>query len=265
MVKAVLRLQQNGGATALGYASLSIPLGTASTTQSSLGGSISLPDLAFGSPSPSTVTVSGLSGRVQNMTLLLSSLTHSYPDDLGLLLQGPDNLEMQVFNGGPGGIHTGVNLTLDGNAALYTPYSGSIPSGSVCKPFDQYQEDRFMTMTPPNARLEETALTLGEFNGVPANGSWKLFSQDFDFSTGSPTGSIGSWRLTFTTMDCTDNVFFAQSATTVAENAGTTQIVVRRTGGREGSRHRPLCHRQRNRDGRQRLHGLQRRPDVSRG
>ncbi len=224
-VKAILLLQD--GATPLGYASVVIPLGKSTTTQSTVGGSIVVRDNTTGTPSPSTVTVSGITGRVQNMTVLVGAFTHAFPDDVGLLLQGPDALQMRIFAGGASTPISNASYTFDGNAAIYMPLGGTVPTGSY-KPFDKYPSSRPMTLDPN----DEPAYTLGEFNGVPANGTWRLFAEDFDAGS---SGSIGNWRLTFTTVDCTDNVFFAQAASSVAENASSVPVTVIRTGGREGT------------------------------
>lgn len=230
MVKAVLRLQD--GANFLGYATCVISLGKSTVTQSTSGGTITVNDNSTATPSPSSLTVSGLIGRVQNLTVLVSGFKHSYPDDVGLLLQGPSTLQMQIFSGGATASSVpGVNYTFDANAAIYMPFvfaSGvAVPAGTY-KPFDQYGSDRPMSQDPG----DEPAFTLGEFNGVPANGVWKLFAQDFAVGD---SGGIGGWQLTFTTVSCTDNIYITTAAATVAESTATAQAIVRRTGGAEGS------------------------------
>ncbi len=224
-VKAILLLQD--GATPLGYASVVVPLGHSTSTFSTVGGSIVIRDNNTGNPSPSTVTASGLTGRVHNLAAVVSTFTHGYPDDVGLLLQGPDELQIQIFGGGTSAATSNAIYTFDGNAAIHMPTTGTAPTGTY-KPFDKYPSSRTMTQDPN----DEPAYTLGEFNGVPANGVWKLYTEDF---AAGDSGSIFAWRLTFTTVDCTDNVFFAQAASGVAENAGSVPVVVTRTGGREGT------------------------------
>lgn len=189
-------------------------------------------DNAIASPYPSTLSVSGLAGRVQNLTVLVTGFKHTFPDDVGLLLQGPGALQMQIFGGGATASSVpGVDYTFDGNAPTYMPFitanGVSVPAGS-CKPFDQYGSSRTMTQNPG----DEPAFTLGEFNGVPANGTWKLFAQDF---AAGDSGGIGGWRLTFTTVTCTDNIYTASSTSSVLESGGNAQIMIRRTGGKEGA------------------------------
>jgi hypothetical protein len=85
---------------------------------------------------------------------------------------------------------------------------------------------------PPAAPDGELAFTMGEFNGVPPNGAWGLYL--YDWNTGD-SGRLGNWRLTFTTMDCTDNVLCEPNALGTDERAGAVTVTVARTAGREGS------------------------------
>src|SRR4051794_26984104 len=58
----------------------------ASFTNSS---SISIPLLGAGSPYPSTLSVSGMLGSITKVTVNLSQLSHTYPDDIDVLLVAP--------------------------------------------------------------------------------------------------------------------------------------------------------------------------------
>lgn len=225
MVRALLKLQD--GATTLGYASLVIPLGKSTLLQSSTGGSITIRDNNTGSPSPSSITVSGLSGRVQNLAVAINSFTHAFPDDVGLLLDGPDSLQIQLINGSTNQAISAKNMVFDDRADVLFPYFGVVPAGTY-RSYDYYGSNRVMTLDPGH----EPAYTLGEFNGLPVNGAWRLYAEDF---AAVDAGSIGSWRLTFTLVDSTDNALFATATQTVSENAGTLLVIVRRTGGKEGA------------------------------
>src|ERR1041385_168626 len=61
------------------------------TAPSSLGtfsnpGTITIPLMGNGSPYPSTINVSGLSGTITKVTATLNQLSHTYPDDVDILL-----------------------------------------------------------------------------------------------------------------------------------------------------------------------------------
>lgn len=220
----ILKLQD--GATDLGFATLTVPLGTTTSTTFS-GGRITLADNSPGVPSPSNVTVSGLVGRVQRLTVNANSFSHTYANDVGLQLRSPQPLRTRLMNGGP---PSSVNATIifDDNALIPFPVSGTVPASSY-RIIDYYEGGRTFTNDSTPA---EMAYTLGEFLGVPANGVWKLFGQDF---AGGDSGAVGSWRLNFTTVTCTDNVMLTQSSTTGSEAVGNLAVSVTRTGGLEGS------------------------------
>lgn len=232
VVSALLKLQD--GATDLGYAAVSIPLGTSATNAFS-GGAISIPTSGTGSPYPSTRSVTGLSGRVQNLTALVSGFTHAYPDDAGLLLAGPDDLKIRLFCGGTDTALSSRNLTFDDAGAVLFPFDGPVPS-STYRPWDWYGP--YDATENPGGRdftsepNFETAYSMGEFRGVPANGNWRLYAQDFSAGDG---GSLTGWTLTFTTVDCLDNTFLAAANTNTPEGAGSVLVSVTRTGGREGT------------------------------
>lgn len=231
-VPAILKLSD--GANNLGFVNLNIPLGT-SALNIFTGGSITIRDNNTGSPSPSILPVAGLVGRVQDMTAQINGLTHGYIDDVGALLYSPDNLKIRLFCGGADGDVMSANLIFDDAAALIFPGSGTSLSAGTYRPWDYYGDETdspggrgFIGDTDP----KELAFTMGEFRGVPANGTWKLFMQDF---SAGDTGSLTSWRLSFTTVTSTDNVFFTSTSVSEIEEAGTINVSVTRTGGREGA------------------------------
>ncbi len=233
-VPVILRLSD--GATDLGFANLNISLGTSASTTFT-GGAVTIRDDNTGSPSPSNLSVSGLVGRVQDMKARINGLTHGFVDDVGALLHSPDDLKIRLFCGGTDGSASTASLTFDDAASIIFPSSGaSLPTGTY-RPWDYYGS--FDAVDNPSGRtftgdtdLKELALTMGEFRGVPANGTWKLFMQDF--SPGD-AGSLSSWQLSFTTVTSTDNVFLTSASTDGGEGSGTINVSVTRTGGREGS------------------------------
>lgn len=233
-VPLVLRLSD--GATDLGFVSLVIPLGT-STFNNFAGAAVTIRDNSTGLPSPSNLNVSGLIGRVQDMTAQINGLTHGYIDDVGALLHSPDSLKIRLFCGGSDGSASSANITFNDAAPLIFPSAGtSLPTGTY-RPWDYYgpfdaTENPGGRSFAGNSDVKELAFTMGEFRGMPANGTWKLFMQDF--SPGD-AGSLTSWQLSFTTVTSTDNVFLTSASTRGAEEAGTINVSVTRTGGQEGS------------------------------
>ncbi|MGL4400766.1 MAG: S8 family serine peptidase [Luteolibacter sp.] len=218
----VLKLQD--GPNDRGFANLLIPLGTTNTSSFN-GGAITIIDNNTGSPSPSNLSVSGLVGRVQNLTAQLNGFSHSFVDDVGVLLHGPDALKLRLFCGGSDSDVSSLNLTFDDEATIPFPSAGSIGTGSY-QPSDNYGPDRDF-IGDSNV---EPAASLGEYRGLSAIGNWRLYVQDF---TAGDAGSISSWRLNFTTVTCTDNVFFTAATTSSGEETNSLPVSVTRTGGRE--------------------------------
>jgi subtilisin-like proprotein convertase family protein len=222
----VLKLQD--GATDLGYTSVNVPLGTSATASFNTAIGITIRDNNTASPSPSPVAVSGLVGRVQTVTVGMNYLSHTYLNDVGAMLHGPDALEMRLFNGGIFKPVNFLDLTFTDNADVPFPYLGNTMTSGSYKPWFVYGSSRVFTGDVST----EKAYSLGEFSGLQANGTWNLFVQDF---SAGDSGSIAGWSLNFSTVTCTDNVMLTQSATSGAEGAGSIAVSVTRTGGKEGS------------------------------
>jgi subtilisin-like proprotein convertase family protein len=151
-------------------------------------GLITIPD-GPASPYPSTIIVSNLAGAVTKVTATLSNLSHTYPDDLDILLVGPTGTNVMLMSDA-GGLTdlVGVNLTFDDQATNLLSDSGVITSGT-------YQPTNFATgdVLPSPAPLSPFGPNLAGFKGQNPNGTWQLFVYD-DF--GSDTGSLNNgWSL----------------------------------------------------------------------
>jgi subtilisin-like proprotein convertase family protein len=101
------------------------------------GGSLTINDNAPGAPYPATIAVAGLSGIVSKVTASLRGLTHTFPDDIDLLVVGPTGLASMVLSdtGGTGPGVAGVSLVLDDNAPL-TLDPGTNPASGTYQPGD---------------------------------------------------------------------------------------------------------------------------------
>ncbi len=230
---AILRLRD--GATDLGLASVNIPLGTLTSSSSTSPSTIAINDNSPANPSPSSISVSGLGGRLQRLTVDFNTVTHSAIDDVGALLLGPDALMVRLFCGGHKGPVNSLNFTFDDSAETYftalgVPVSGSYRCWDYYGPYNPATgKGRDFAAEPLSA---EQGYTLGEFLGLRPNGDWKLYIEDF---APLDSGSIGSWKLNFTTANCVDNILLTQDSTEVHEDAGTIAVSVTRTGGLEGT------------------------------
>lgn len=157
--------------------------------------SISIPDSGAATPYPSNISVSGLTGTVTDVNVTLFGLTHTFPDDIDILLVGPTGVKIRLMSDA-GGVNdvSGVNLTFDDAALSSLPDSAQIVSGTF-KPTNHPNavgpaEDSFPAPAPglPYGTL------LSDFNGINPNGTWSLFV--FDDAAGDEGTIAGGWRLT---------------------------------------------------------------------
>jgi len=159
-------------------------------------------------PYPSQVTVAGIVDPVFDVTVRLNGLSHSFPDDVDLLLVAPngDKIVLMSDVGGSVGI-TGVTLTLVDDAATPMPDGGTLATGSY-RPSDVGAGDAFVAPAPPGPHGEPApagSATLGSVvGGDNVNGVWSLYVVDDETID---VGSIsGGWTLgirTLTTPVCT--------------------------------------------------------------
>jgi subtilisin-like proprotein convertase family protein len=187
-------------------------------------------------PYPASLNVAGLTGTIAKLTVTLNGLNHTFPDDLDILLVGPQGQSLIVLSDVGGGTSASVSLTLDDSAAASLPDSGGLPSGTF-RPANVGIGDSFPlpAPTPPyNSTAPEGAATLSSvFNGTNPNGTWSLYVIDDEFED---SGSISSgWSLAVTTTPCAlPTVQFDASIYTPAEGIGSKTVMVTRTGDTSG-------------------------------
>lgn len=192
-VVATLALQD--GATSLGTSSYSFTMGQLVTATASFNNptSFTIPASAgVSSLYPSPIAVSGLTDPVLKVTVTLNGLSHTYPDDVDVLLVGPTGASLIVLSdaGGSTDVVT-ADVTFDDSAAGPVPDGGPLVAGTY-QPTNIGTGDTFAAPAPaPSA-----ATTLATFNGLDPNGTWNLYVvDDANIDGGSMTG----WGLTFTT------------------------------------------------------------------
>ncbi|HZO87130.1 MAG TPA: PEP-CTERM sorting domain-containing protein [Chthonomonadaceae bacterium] len=176
----------------------SLPAAQASTHTFSNSSSITIPGVGtFGpaNPYPSEITVSGLTGTITKLTATLNGLTHTFPDDLDMLLVGPGGQNVLIMSdAGDSDDIRDVNLTFDDDAASSLPDSTQISSGTY-KPTNYGSGDAFDLPAPQ----DPYGSTMSVFNGQDPNGVYKLFIMD---DAQADAGSLsGGWSLTLTTND----------------------------------------------------------------
>ena len=160
-------------------------------------------DTTFTNPTPITVVdagettsainVSGLSGNVTNLTVTLSGLSHTWPDDLVIgLLNQTTNTGLVLFSyvGGSADVND-IDLTFDDAASGFLPESfvDSFPMVSGTYKVSNFGGYEFTSAT--------NVSSLSGFFGGSGNGDWLLVVDDTFPADGGVI--IRGWSLTFAT------------------------------------------------------------------
>ncbi|MFN9629860.1 MAG: S8 family serine peptidase [Cyanobacteriota bacterium] len=174
---------------------------------------ITIPSVGSGISTPSTLMVeTGHSHPVTAIEVTLYSFSHSWPDDVDILLVGPTGAKALLMSDvGGGNPVDGLTLTFSADAALSLPDSAALSSGRFL-PTDIQNGDIFNSAAPAGPYTSD----LSVFTGTNPNGAWQLFVQD-DTSTG--TGRIAAgWSLAISTESPLSTVFLAVSPDPVLED-----------------------------------------------
>jgi len=159
--------------------------------------SITINDNAAGAPYPSNIAVTGLTGTVTKVTVDLTGMTHTFPDDIDILLVGPAG-QTAVFmsDAGGGGDVSNINVSFDDTAAATIVNAGPLTAGTYIPTNINDGTDTF----PAPAPAAGTNALFSVFNGTAPNGTWALYVRD---DAGTDIGSIsGGWTLRITTNSC---------------------------------------------------------------
>jgi subtilisin-like proprotein convertase family protein len=174
--------------------SIGATAGTASaaTTTFSNTSAIRILDDTPADPYPSTIDVSGYGGNVQKVTVTLNRFSHTFPNDIAVLLVGPSGANSILMGRVGGSSETGlINLTFDQAAANTLNTTDTAVSGTYKPSQGATTPDPF----DPPAPGGPYPVDLNEFNNKAANGIWRLFIDD---QSSGDTGFVGSWSLAIT-------------------------------------------------------------------
>jgi subtilisin-like proprotein convertase family protein len=169
-----------------GNSNLNVAVGGTSTV---IGSGLTVND-GNATPYPSTIAVSGITGTIIDLRVNITNLTHTWPNDVDMVLFGPTGAHSVIFTdaiGSSGGI-VGRNYTF-ANGASALPTTGFPASGT-------YGVVNGGGYTGSGTPSPVTNTGLGAFNGTNPNGTWSLFVFD---DTGGDIGTIGSWSLEIST------------------------------------------------------------------
>ena len=146
---------------------------------------------------PSTLTVSGLVGKITKVEVALLGITYPIPQDLDIVLVGPGVAPTKVVLMSDVGGSTALAATTlyFDDLASTSLNTGAISSGRY-KPSDLEAAENLPTPAPAGLY----ATTLSAFNNSAPNGTWSLYVAD-DNSTPAQRGGVffDGWKLSIQT------------------------------------------------------------------
>ena len=168
--------------------------------------SVSIPDSGAGSPYPSNVTVSGITGTAA-IRVRLFGLTHTFPGDLDLLLVGPGGQKMVIMSDvGSSAALNNADIAIEDAAAANMPTTATSLVGTW-KPTNSGTSDTFPAPAPagpyeqPAPGGAATFASVFGTNGANMNGQWSLYLVD---DAGGDLGALnGGWSISFSTPEYT--------------------------------------------------------------
>ena len=221
-VVAVLRISQGGVfVTNLSFTFTLPSIKSFANTQR-----IVINDNSGAAPYPSTINVSGVSGVVGKVAVSLAGFTHTFPQDVDVLLVGPSGQKVILMSGAGQGELANSTLTFDDSAAAALPDAGSQIVAGTWRPGNYLPAANLPAPAPANPYGSSLAV----FNNGNANGIWKLFIADH---TAGDVGEItGGWSLAISLLTPVNQVSdlavsgTASEASTVAGGRLTYQFTV---------------------------------------
>lgn len=163
------------------------------------------------SPYPSRITVTGGPVQIAGMRVTLYDFSHSFPDNVDVLLVGPTGQKFiimaDVGNAQPIDPNNTVTLSLVDSAGQILPDSGMLTTGNFEPTSCEANQTSFPAPAPtapynqPGCAVGGTGLQTfaGNFGFTNANGNWDLFVRDDNNAfTSVIVGSFaGGWGLEF--------------------------------------------------------------------
>lgn len=160
-------------------------------------GVISIPQVGIATPNPACYKVTGFSGTVTSVQLVLDKLSHASFSDIEAVLVGPQGQACVILRGA-GKFHDGGGHLVGPTVTnLQMAFADGSPSLAVDVPVVSgtwAPTDTQPLAFPANPAAPQQVLghALSVFNGTDPNGIWHLYVYD----TAAPDiGSIGSWFM----------------------------------------------------------------------
>lgn len=124
---------------------------------------------------PITFQVSGLGGGITDINVSLLGLSHTFPDDLDVLLVSPTGLTCMIMSDCGGGTDAvNIDLLLDDEASTLLPDATALATGSYRPNNPGTSADPMLAPAPAGPY----GTTLSVFDGSNGNGEWKMYIMD---------------------------------------------------------------------------------------
>jgi subtilisin-like proprotein convertase family protein len=162
---------------------------------------VKINDLNKASSYPSVVNVVGVDATVCKVTVTLDRLTHTWPDDLDIVLEGPQGQRVKLMSDA-GGAFDVVDKTIiiDDTVHATQPSWGTLmgfstPVNYVGQANDNLANGVEDNMPAPLGNTISVGTSLSVFNNLTPNGQWKLYIYD---DQGLDVGLLKGWCVNFT-------------------------------------------------------------------
>jgi subtilisin-like proprotein convertase family protein len=156
---------------------------------------ISITQFGAAIPYPSAISVP-VSGTLVDVNVHLSNFSHTYPEDVNVLLVSPDDQNVMLMSDVGGSVDSAnLNFTFDDSAGGYLPDGDVALVSGVYRPTDYLDaigDDNF----PAPAPAGPYGTLLSDFNGLTQTGDWNLYV--YDDADGDAGSLAGGWSLALT-------------------------------------------------------------------
>jgi hypothetical protein len=161
-------------------------------------GPISIPTSGQATPYPAKVDVAGLSGPITDVNVTLHGVSHTFTDDVAVLLVGPGGQKVMLMSDAGGGQDlNGVDLTFDDEATRSLPDGTSqITTGSYKPTRGANSGNKVPASLPSPAPAGPYEGALSAFDGADPNGTYDLYV--FDDAPGDGGQVAGGFSVDIT-------------------------------------------------------------------
>jgi subtilisin-like proprotein convertase family protein len=166
--------------------------------------SIVIPEIGKATPYPSEINVSGVTGTLTKLMVEIVDVSHSYANDLDILVVGPNGKGVILMAGVGGSKDFGhTNIVFDDDATLTALFKGDMLNANITVPRSSTIASGTYRPTSYKKTYGFTPLSnvmvynkLSVFDGINPNGRWGLYIIDNSPSDGGMIN--GGWKLKMT-------------------------------------------------------------------